>query len=99
MRIKKDSQDICFIPDGDYRRFIEETTNQKSEPGDFVDKEGNVLGTHKGYYCYKPSGQRRGLGISAPQSLYVTDICPAENKVVLGSNEDLFHAHHGGRPV
>ena len=89
---KKDSQDICFIPDGDYRRFIEETTNQKSEPGDFVDKEGNVLGTHKGYYCYT-IGQRRGLGISAPQSLYVTDICPAENKVVLGSNEDLFHAH------
>ena len=89
---KKDSQDICFIPDGDYRRFIEETTGQKSEPGDFVDKEGNVLGTHKGYYCYT-IGQRRGLGISAPQSLYVTDICPAENKVVLGSNEDLFHAH------
>lgn len=89
---KKDSQDICFIPDGDYRRFIEETTNQKSEPGDFVDKEGNVLGTHKGYYCYT-IGQRRGLGISAPQSLYVTDICPAENKVVLGSNEELFHSH------
>ena len=89
---KKDSQDICFIPDGDYRSFIEKTTGQSSQPGDFVDKDGNVLGTHKGYYCYT-IGQRRGLGISAPQSLYVTEIRPEENKVVLGSNEDLFHSH------
>lgn len=89
---KKDSQDICFIPDGDYRSFIEKTTGQSSQPGDFVDKEGNVLGTHKGYYCYT-IGQRRGLGISAPQSLYVTEIRPEENKVVLGSNDDLFHSH------
>ena len=89
---KKDSQDICFIPDGDYRSFIEKTTGQSSKPGDFVDKDGNVLGTHKGYYCYT-IGQRRGLGISAPQSLYVTEIRPEENKVVLGSNDDLFHSH------
>ena len=88
---KKDSQDICFIPDGDYRRFIEETTGQKSIPGDFVDMEGNILGTHKGYYCYT-IGQRRGLGISAPQSLYVVEIRPEKNEVVLGSNEDLFHS-------
>ena len=89
---KHDSQDICFIPDGDYRRFIEETTGQKSTPGNFVDQEGNVLGTHKGYYCYT-IGQRRGLGISAPQSLYVVEIRPEKNEVVLGSNEDLFHSH------
>lgn len=89
---KKDSQDICFIPDGDYRSFIEKTTGQSSQPGDFVDKDGNVLGTHKGYYCYT-IGQRRGLGISAPQSLYVTEIRPEENKVVLGSNDDLFYSH------
>ena len=89
---KKDSQDICFIPDGDYRSFIEKTTGQSSQPGDFVDKDGNVLGTHKGYYCYT-IGQRRGLGISAPQSLYVTESRPEENKVVLGSNDDLFHSH------
>lgn len=89
---KKDSQDICFIPDGDYRSFIEKTTGQSSQPGDFVDKDGNVLGTHKGYYCYT-IGQRRGLGISAPQSLYVTEIRPEENKVVLGGNDDLFHSH------
>ena len=89
---KKDSQDICFIPDGDYRTFIEKTTGQESRSGDFVDREGNVLGTHKGYYCYT-IGQRRGLGIAAPQSLYVTEIRPEENQVVLGSNEDLFHRH------
>lgn len=89
---KKDSQDICFIPDGDYRRFIEETTGQKSTPGNFVDQEGNVLGIHKGYYCYT-IGQRRGLGISAPQSLYVVEIRPEKNEVVLGSNEDLFYSH------
>lgn len=89
---KKDSQDICFIPDRDYRRFIEETTGQKSTPGNFVDQEGNVLGIHKGYYCYT-IGQRRGLGISAPQSLYVVEIRPEKNEVVLGSNEDLFHSH------
>lgn len=89
---KKDSQDICFIPDGDYRRFIEETTGQKSTLGNFVDQEGNVLGIHKGYYCYT-IGQRRGLGISAPQSLYVVEIRPEKNEVVLGSNEDLFHSH------
>lgn len=87
---KKDSQDICFIPDGDYRKFIEETTGQKSIPGDFVDKDGNVVGTHKGYYCYT-IGQRKGLGISAPEPYYVIEICPEENKVILGKNEDLFH--------
>ncbi|MCD8021068.1 MAG: tRNA 2-thiouridine(34) synthase MnmA [Clostridiales bacterium] len=86
---KRDSQDICFIPDGDYRRFIEETTGQKSVPGDFVDKEGNVLGSHKGYYAYT-IGQRRGLGISSSEPYYVTDIIPSENKVILGRHDDLF---------
>ncbi|MDO5146961.1 MAG: tRNA 2-thiouridine(34) synthase MnmA [Eubacteriales bacterium] len=86
---KKDSQDICFIPDGDYRKFIEETTGQKSVPGDFVDKDGNVLGQHKGYYGYT-IGQRRGLGISAASPYYVTEIRPDLNQVVLGTNEELF---------
>ena len=63
---KHDSQDICFIPDGDYHKFIEETTGEKSVPGNFVDTEGNVIAQHKGYYCYT-GGQRRGLGISAPE--------------------------------
>ena len=86
---KRESQDICFIPDGDYRSFIEKSTGRQAGPGDFVDRQGRVIARHKGYYCYT-IGQRRGLGISAPSPYYVTDIIPAENKVVVGSNEDLF---------
>ena len=86
---KHDSQDICFIPDGDYMSFIEKTTGKKSEPGDFVNQEGEVVGRHKGYYGYT-IGQRKGLGISAPMPYYVTEIRPEENKVIVGSNEDLF---------
>lgn len=86
---KPDSQDICFVPDGDYVSAIKRFTNREYPSGDFVDAEGNVLGTHKGIIAYT-IGQRRGLGISAKESLYVCDICPSENKVVLGSNSDLF---------
>lgn len=86
---KKDSQDICFIPDGNYRRFIEESTGIKSNPGNFTDREGNILGRHQGYYCYT-IGQRRGLGISAAERIFVTDILPEENRVILGKNEDLM---------
>lgn len=87
---KKESQDICFIPDGNYRNFIEETGEIKVGAGDFVDKDGNVLGQHQGYYQYT-IGQRKGLGISAKQPYYVVEIIPEKNQVVLGSNEDLFH--------
>ena len=87
---KRDSQDICFVPDGDYAKFIEQYTGRKSKPGDFVDMEGNILGRHKGIIHYT-LGQRRGLGIPAAARLYVCDISPKTNQVVLGSNEDLFH--------
>lgn len=87
---KKDSQDICFIPDGNYKRFIEETYHTKIGCGDFVDKTGKVVGTHQGYYGYT-IGQRKGLGIAAEKPYYVVDIQPEQNQVVLGSNEDLFH--------
>lgn len=87
---KPDSQDICFVPDGDYAKFIEQYTGRKSKPGDFVDMEGNILGRHKGIIHYT-LGQRRGLGIPAAARLYVCDISPKTNQVVLGSNEDLFH--------
>ena len=87
---KHDSQDICFIPDGDYKAFIEKVTGRQAGPGDFLDQEGRVVGRHKGYYGYT-IGQRRGLGISAPSPYYVTEIIPEENKVILGSNHDLFH--------
>lgn len=86
---KPDSQDICFVPDGDYAGFIRRSTGKEYRSGDFVDKEGTVLGKHKGIIHYT-KGQRRGLGISAPEPLYVCEICPEENRVLLGKNEDLF---------
>ena len=86
---KPDSQDICFVPDGDYASFIEQYTGQSSEPGDFVDKDGKVLGRHKGQIHYT-IGQRRGLGISAPESLYVCGKSLDSNKVILGGKQDLM---------
>lgn len=86
---KADSQDICFVPDGDYAKFIEKYTGKKTPEGDFVDKEGNYIGRHKGIIHYT-IGQRRGLGIPAASRLYVCEISPKTNTVVLGDNADLF---------
>ena len=86
---KHDSQDICFVPDGDYAKFIEKYTGKKTPEGDFVDKEGNYIGRHKGIIHYT-IGQRRGLGIPAASRLYVCEISPKTNTVVLGDNADLF---------
>ena len=86
---KHDSQDICFVPDGDYAKFIEKYTGKKTPEGDFVDKEGNYIGCHKGIIHYT-IGQRRGLGIPAASRLYVCEISPKTNTVVLGDNADLF---------
>ena len=86
---KPDSQDICFVPDGDYGAVIRSYTGRKYEEGDFVDKEGNVLGRHKGIIHYT-LGQRKGLGISADRPLYVIDVDADNNRVVLGDNEDLM---------
>ena len=86
---KHDSQDICFVPDGDYAKFIEKYTGKKTPEGDFVDKEGNYIGRHKGIIHYT-IGQRRGLGIPAASRLYVCEISPKTNTVVLGDNSDLF---------
>ncbi|MBQ3134288.1 MAG: tRNA 2-thiouridine(34) synthase MnmA [Oscillospiraceae bacterium] len=87
---KGDSQDICFIPDGDYARFICRYTGQNPVPGDFVSPDGRVLGQHEGVIRYT-LGQRRGIGVSSANGrLYVTDICPAENKVTLSGPEDLM---------
>lgn len=87
---KKDSQDICFVPDGDYASVIEKYTQKKYPPGDFVDTSGRVIGQHRGiiHYTY---GQRRGLGISARTPYYVVKIDAASNTVVLGSNDDLMN--------
>ena len=81
---KRDSQDICFAPDGDYARVIGETP-----PGDFISPDGKILGKHKGIAHYT-IGQRKGLGISAPHPLYVSAVNAAENTITLSSNEQLF---------
>ncbi len=86
---KPDSQDICFIPDSDYCRFLEEFTGQSFPPGDFVGTDGRILGRHKGIVGYT-IGQRKGLGISAPAPLFVVRKSVAENRVYLGSSEELF---------
>ena len=86
---KSDSQDICFVPDGDYGAFLERFTGKTYPPGAFLDSEGTVLGTHRGAVRYT-LGQRKGLGVSAEQRLYVTAKDMEKNTVTLGRNEDLF---------
>ncbi len=86
---KRDSQDICFVPDGDYARFIAEYTKKTPKKGDFVHIDGKILGQHKGLLNYT-IGQRKGLGISYSEPLYVTEKRVAENQVVLGSERDLY---------
>lgn len=86
---KADSQDICFIPDGDYAAFIRNNTNIVIEKGEFVDKDGKVLGSHNGITDYT-IGQRKGLNLSMGHPVFVTDIDVINNKVVIGENEDLF---------
>ncbi len=86
---KKDSQDICFVPDGDYVRVICDITKKDYPEGDFVNKKGEVLGRHKGIIGYT-IGQRKGLGLALPEPMYVTEKNVKENKVVLCSNEELY---------
>ncbi|WP_026507453.1 tRNA 2-thiouridine(34) synthase MnmA [Butyrivibrio sp. MC2013] len=86
---KHDSEDICFVPDGDYAAFINRTTNRESRPGEIVDKEGKVLGMHKGAEHYT-IGQRRGLGLAVPESVYVLSKDMETNRVTVGPSKDLF---------
>ena len=86
---KPDSQDICFVPDGDYASFIEEYTGKKFPDGDFVDKNGNILGRHRGIIRYTV-GQRKGLGIALGVPAYVVSKDTEKNTVTLGADEDLF---------
>ncbi len=84
-----DSQDVCFIPDGDYGAFIRRHRNGEYPAGDFVTPQGVVLGRHSGLVNYTV-GQRRGLGVSAESRLYVKELRPQENQVVLTTNDGLF---------
>ena len=86
---KRDSQDICFVPDGDYAGFIERYTGKTYPNGDFVDESGRVLGEHKGIIRYTV-GQRKGLGLALPHPMYVKEKNLEENKVVLCDNASLF---------
>lgn len=86
---KHDSQDICFVTNGKYSEFIENYTGKKYPEGDFVDKNGNFLGRHKGIIRYTV-GQRRGLGLALDHPMYVVEVNKENNTVVLGENEDLF---------
>ena len=86
---KPDSQDICFVPDGDYAAFIRRHSGKADAPGDFVDESGRILGRHKGIAHYT-IGQRKGLGIPSNQPLYVKAIDPKSNQVVLSENDALF---------
>ena len=86
---KHDSQDICFVPDGDYAGFVERYTGKTYPAGNFLDQSGNILGKHRGIIRYT-LGQRRGLGIAWSEPLYVCKINPEQNTVILGDNNSLF---------
>ena len=87
---KKDSQEICFVPDGDYAGFVDFNSERPvPPPGDFVDEHGNVLGRHKGIINYTV-GQRKGLGVALGKPAYVKSIDPDKNEVVLCEDEALY---------
>ena len=86
---KKDSQDICFVPDGDYVSFIKNYTKKDYPCGSFVTTDGKILGKHKGIIGYT-IGQRKGLGLALPHSMYVVEKRLDTNEVVIGENEDLY---------
>lgn len=86
---KPDSQEICFIPDNDYARFIREDIGKELPEGNFVDLQGNVLGRHKGITHYTV-GQRKGLNLPMGHPVFVVEIRPETNEVVIGENSDVF---------
>ncbi len=86
---KPDSQEICFVPDRDYGRFIEQDTGKKPEPGNFVTQDGRILGRHKGILHYT-IGQRKGLNLALGRPVFVTEIRPQTNEVVIGRAEDVW---------
>lgn len=86
---KHDSQDICFVPDGDYINFLERYTGKKYPPGVILDTQGRVLGQHRGAIAYT-IGQRRGLGLSMAEPVYVCGKCMKDNTVTVGPQEALL---------
>ena len=86
---RRESQDICFIPDGDYAKFITEYTGATPRKGRFIDPDGNSLGEHNGVVCYTV-GQRRGMGLAMPHPVYVLEVRPDDDTVVVGRDELLY---------
>ena len=86
---KPDSQDICFVPDGDYAKFISEYTGMDFPEGDFLDTEGNIIGKHGGIHRYT-IGQRKGLGVTFGKPVFVCDKNAENNTVTLGGSESLM---------
>lgn len=86
---KKDSQEICFVPDNDYASFIERETGCRAPKGNFVNTEGKILGQHEGITHYTV-GQRRGLNLPMGHRVFVLEIRPDTNEVVIGENEEVF---------
>ncbi len=95
---RHDSQDICFVPDGRYARVVEAAAGGPAPAGDFVDGEGRVLGRHRGIIRYTV-GQHKGLGLPTAEPLYVTEIRPWDNTVVLGPSAALFRREADVRDV
>ena len=94
---KPDSQEICFVPDQDYARFIEENSGKKIPEGNFVTTDGKIVGRHRGITHYTV-GQRKGLGISLGERAFVTEIRPQTNEVVIGNRaqacQTVLRANH-----
>ena len=86
---KPDSQDICFVPDGNYKKFLETNSNLKPKKGKIVNSKGEVLGEHTGLYNYT-IGQRKGLGISHPTPLFVLGFNSLKNEVIVGEEQELY---------
>lgn len=86
---KPDSQEICFIPDKDYAGYIRRSTEIGNTDGNFVDEVGNILGRHKGFFCYT-IGQRKGLNLAMGHPVFVKEIRPESNEVVIGEEECVF---------
>ena len=86
---KPDSEDICFIPDGNYKKFLENNSNIKPKEGNIVNSKGKILGKHTGLYNYT-IGQRKGLGISNPVPLFVLGFNPLKNEVIVGEESELY---------
>ena len=86
---KPDSEDICFIPDGDYKRFLEENSHIKPKPGNIILEDGTVVGKHTGLYHYT-IGQRKGLGISYKVPLFVIGFNKKNNELIVGEEHELY---------